>query len=108
MEAKWIGGMILTLMIIFIIMLIVILINTIKENKAEKLRNTDFDLSCKRIEGQLRKNGINIDTFDMTTEERFKWEQEDADISSIIEEFREKHYTEADIKSILSYYHSHI
>ena len=108
MEAKWITGVILTLMVIFIIMLIVILINTIKENRAEKLRNTDFDLSCKRIEGQRRKNGINIDTFNMTTKERFKWEQEDTDISSIIEESREKRYTEADIKSILSHYHSHI
>nr|DAG05908.1 MAG TPA: hypothetical protein [Myoviridae sp. ctkfK18] len=108
MEVKWINGVLLTLMVIFIIMIIVMLINTIKESKAEKLRNTDFDLSCKRIEGQLRKNGINIDTFNMTTEERFKWEQEDTDISAIIEEFREKHYTEADIKSILSHYHGHI
>jgi len=49
MEVKWINGVLLTLMVIFIIMIIVMLINTIKESKAEKLRNTDFDLSCKRI-----------------------------------------------------------
>lgn len=53
MEYIWIG-----LIVIFIILIAIMFISTINEIRAERMRNMDFNISCKRIEGQLRKNGI--------------------------------------------------
>lgn len=103
MENFWIG-----LIIMLIALFIFILITTIIEIKAEKLRNTDFEISCKRIEGQLRKNGHNIDSYNLNDEEKIKWEQDDKSVIEIIEEFRNKHYTEDDIKSIIKHYKGNI
>ena len=55
MEYIWIGSI-----VIFIILIAIMFISTINEIRAERMRNMDFNISCKRIEGQLRKNGINI------------------------------------------------
>jgi hypothetical protein len=99
MEYIWIG-----LIVIFIILIAIMFISTINEVRAERMRNMDFNISCKRIEGQLRKNGINIDSYNLSIEEKLKWEQDDTPIVDIVEEFRKKHYTEEDIKSILSHY----
>lgn len=101
MEYIWIGSI-----VIFIILIAIMFISTINEIRAERMRNMDFNISCKRIEGQLRKNGINIDSYNLSIEEKLKWEQDDTSIMDIdiVEEFRKKHYTDEDIKSILSHY----
>lgn len=96
------------MMIVSIIVLLVVLIKTIRNNIIEKRRTEDFIETCKRIEGQIRKkNNIGIDTFDLTQEDRIKYEQYDEDIQTLIDNFSNKHST-ADMKSIIAHYNGKI
>lgn len=98
-----------SIMIVSIIVLLVILIKTIRNNIIEQRRADDFIETCKRIEGQIRKkNNIGIDTFDLTQEDRIKYEQYDEDIQTLIDNFSNKHYSTADMKSIITHYNGKI